>query len=83
MKIKKHSILLFNHCKRLIYLGLSLTLPSFLLTTAISVNVAFAEDEMVAENQNSELITDKRAKATLTEMAVVSKKLGKVSDKPK
>ena len=45
-------------------MGLSLTLPSFLLTTAISVNVAFAEDEMVAENQNSELITDKRAKAT-------------------
>jgi hypothetical protein len=55
-------------------LGLSLTLPSFLLTTAISVNFASAADKMVAENQNSQLITDKTAKATsLAEIKLVVK----------
>ncbi|MDB9488076.1 hypothetical protein PN492_16230 [Dolichospermum circinale CS-537/01] len=64
MSSKKHSVRPGNHWKQLIYLGLWLTLPTLFLTTAISVNSASAADDIVTENQNSELNTDKTAKAT-------------------
>ncbi|MFM6080461.1 MAG: hypothetical protein ACKPCI_18455, partial [Dolichospermum sp.] len=61
---KKHSVIPNNNWKQLIYLGLWLTLPTLFLTTAISVNSASAADDIVTENQNSELTIDKTAKAT-------------------
>jgi len=61
---KKHSIIPGNHWKQFIYLGLWLTLPTLFLTTAISANSASAADDIVTENQNSELSADKTAKAT-------------------
>ena len=54
MKIKRHSI---------VYLGLLLTLPSLLFSTSIAVNSASAADDIVAANQESELITSKVATA--------------------
>jgi hypothetical protein len=61
---KKHSVIPGNKWIQFIYLGLSLTLPTLFLTTAISVNSASAADDIVTENQNSELSIDKTAKAT-------------------
>ena len=58
MKIKKRSI---------VYLGLLLTLPSLLFSTAIAVNSASAADDILAANQESELIT--RKVATAAELA--------------
>ena len=60
---KKYSIIPGNWIQ-FIYLGLWLTLPTLFLTTAISVNSASAANDIVTENQNSELSTDKTAKAT-------------------
>ena len=54
MKIKKRSI---------VYLGLLLTLPSLLFSTAIAVNSASAANDILAANQESELITSKVATA--------------------
>ena len=64
MSSKKHSVIPGNKWIQFIYLGLSLTLPTLFLTTAISVNSASAADDIVTENQNSELSIDKTAKAT-------------------
>jgi hypothetical protein len=61
---KKHSVIPGNNWIQFIYLGLWLTLPTLFLTTAISVNSASAADDIVTENQNSELSIDKTAKAT-------------------
>jgi hypothetical protein len=61
---KKHSVIPGNKWIQFIYLGLSLTLPTLFLTTAISVNSASAADDIVTENQNSELSIDKTAKTT-------------------
>ncbi|MCX5981992.1 MAG: hypothetical protein NTY89_09370 [Nostocales cyanobacterium LacPavin_0920_SED1_MAG_38_18] len=72
MKIKKHSLILINHYKRFCYLGLLLTLPSLLITTIISVNSASAADDIVTENQPSELITDKVVTAAQLEPKVES-----------
>ncbi len=58
MKIKKRSI---------IHLGLLLTLPSLLFSTAISINSASAANDVVAANKESELIT--RKVATAAELA--------------
>ena len=58
MKIKKRSI---------VYLGLLLTLPSLLFSTAIAVNSASAANDIVAANQESELII--RKVATAAELA--------------
>ena len=63
MSSKKYSIIPGNWIQ-FIYLGLWLTLPTLFLTTAISVNSASAANDIVTENQNSELSTDKTAKAT-------------------
>ncbi|MDB9460380.1 hypothetical protein PN473_18490, partial [Dolichospermum circinale CS-545/17] len=64
MNSKKHSVIPSNNWIQFIYLGLWLTLPTLFLTTAISVNSASAADDIVTENQNSELSIDKTAKAT-------------------
>ena len=64
MNSKKHSVIPSNNWIQFIYLGLWLTLPTLFLTTAISVNSASAADDIVTENQNSELSIDKIAKAT-------------------
>ena len=64
MSSKKHSVIPGNNWIQFIYLGLWLTLPTLFLTTAISVNSASAADDIVTENQNSELSIDKTAKAT-------------------
>ena len=70
--MKKHSLILINHYKRFCYLGLLLTLPTSLLTTTISVNSASAADDIVTENQPSELITDKVVTAAQLEPKVES-----------
>ncbi|MFM6080253.1 MAG: hypothetical protein ACKPCI_17380, partial [Dolichospermum sp.] len=65
MNNKKHNnIIPTSNLTYSIYWSLLLTLPCLLLATAISVNSASAADNMVADNQNSELNTDKTAKAT-------------------
>ncbi|MDD1420629.1 hypothetical protein MEO40_16120 [Dolichospermum sp. ST_sed1] len=58
--------------KNIIHLGLLLTLPSLLFSTAISVNPASAADDIVAANQKSELITHKVATAAELEQKVES-----------
>ena len=70
--MKKHSLILINHYKSFCYLGLLLTLPSLLITTTISVNSASAADDIVTENQPSELITDKVVTAAKLEPKVES-----------
>ncbi|MEY3404412.1 MAG: hypothetical protein RLZZ86_4034, partial [Cyanobacteriota bacterium] len=64
MNSKKHSVIPENNWTQFIYLGLSLTLPSLFLTTAVSINSASAADDIITENQNSESSIDKTAKAT-------------------
>ncbi|MDB9456577.1 hypothetical protein [Dolichospermum circinale] len=64
MNSKKHSVIPENNWRQFIYLGLSLTLPSLFLTTAVSINSASAADDIITENQNSESSIDKTAKAT-------------------
>lgn len=64
MKSKKHSVILENNWTQFIYLGLSLTLPSLFLTTAVSINSASAADDIITENKDSESSIDKTAKAT-------------------
>jgi hypothetical protein len=62
---KKHyNIIPTSNLTYSIYWSLLLTLPCLLLATAISINSASAADNIVADNQNSELNTDKTAKAT-------------------
>jgi len=70
--MKKHSLRLINHYKRLCYLGLLLTLPSLLITTTVSVNSANAADDIIKGNQNSELITDQAVKVAQLEPKVES-----------
>ena len=64
MNSKKHSVIPESNWTQFIYLGLSLTLPSLFLTTAVSINSASAADDIITENQNSESSIDKTAKAT-------------------
>lgn len=66
MKIKPYSLSLFNHCRTFVYLSLLLTL------SAISVNSASAADNMVTENQKSELITDQAVTIPESEQKIES-----------
>lgn len=66
MKIKLYSLGLFNHCRSFVYLSLFLTL------SAISVNSASAADNMVTENQKSELITDQAVTIPESEQKIES-----------
>lgn len=66
MKIKLYSLGLFNHCRTFVYLSLLLTL------SAISVNSASAADNMVTENQKSELITDQAVTIPESEQKIES-----------
>lgn len=66
MKIKPYSLSLFNHCRSFVYLSLFLTL------LAISVNSASAADNMVTENQKSELITDQAVTIPESEQKIES-----------
>ena len=66
MKIKLYSLGLFNHCRTFVYLSLLLTL------SAISVNSASAADNMVTENQKSELITDQAVTIPASEQKIES-----------
>jgi hypothetical protein len=66
LKIKLYSLGLFNHCRTFVYLSLLLTL------SAISVNSASAADNMVTENQKSELITDQAVTIPESEQKIES-----------
>ena len=66
MKIKLYSLSIFNHCRSFVYLSLFLTL------SAISVNSASAADNMVTENQKSELITDQAVTIPESEQKIES-----------
>jgi hypothetical protein len=66
LKIKPYSLSLFNHCRTFVYLSLLLTL------SAISVNSASAADNMVTENQKSELITDQAVTIPESEQKIES-----------
>jgi hypothetical protein len=66
LKIKLYSLGLFNHCRSFVYLSLFLTL------SAISVNSASAADNMVTENQKSELITDQAVTIPESEQKIES-----------
>ncbi|OBQ28288.1 MAG: hypothetical protein AN483_16535 [Aphanizomenon flos-aquae MDT14a] len=57
---------MFNHCRSFVYLSLFLTL------SAISVNSASAADNMVTENQKSELITDQAVTIPESEQKIES-----------
>jgi hypothetical protein len=66
LKIKLYSLSIFNHCRSFVYLSLFLTL------SAISVNSASAADNMVTENQKSELITDQAVTIPESEQKIES-----------
>ncbi|MFM6027164.1 MAG: hypothetical protein ACKPER_30275, partial [Dolichospermum sp.] len=65
MNSKKHSVIPKNNWTQFIYFGLSLGLPTLFLTTVMSINSAFAADDIVTENQNNSATSiDQTTKAT-------------------